>query len=111
MHIVIRLGVVETRVKLERAGLFILPYFPYQRKVFVFVYVSLTIVTRQRLGKRVPLATNTHAIIEELLGASFSMLSMSYERKVCVTAHLPIVARERLGKHVPAATNTHATIE
>jgi hypothetical protein len=38
------------------------------------------IVARQRLGKNVTAATNTHAKIEELLDASFSMRSM-YQRK------------------------------
>jgi hypothetical protein len=42
----------------------------------------LSIVARQRLGKPVPAATNTRAIIEELLDASISMRSMSYHRKV-----------------------------
>jgi hypothetical protein len=32
-----------------------------------------TAVVRKLLGKHVPKATNTHAIIEELLGAMFSM--------------------------------------
>jgi hypothetical protein len=40
------------------------------------------IVARQRLGKNVTAATNTHAKIEELLEASFSMPSVSYQRKV-----------------------------
>jgi hypothetical protein len=43
-------------------------------------------VARQGLGKYVSAATNTHATIEELLGAVFSMGSMSQivcsERKV-----------------------------
>jgi hypothetical protein len=45
------------------------------------VCVSPT-VARQRLGKNVTAATNTHATIEELLDASFSMQSVSYQRKV-----------------------------
>jgi hypothetical protein len=39
------------------------------------------IVARQRLGKNVTVATNTHATLEELLGASFSMRSVSYQGK------------------------------
>jgi hypothetical protein len=39
------------------------------------------IVARQLLGKHVPTATNTHPTIE-LLDASFSMRSVSYQRKV-----------------------------
>jgi hypothetical protein len=44
--------------------------------------VYLPIVVRQWLGKNVTAAMNTHAIIEELLDASFSMQFMSYQRKV-----------------------------
>jgi hypothetical protein len=39
-----------------------------------------TAIARQRLGKHVPAATNTHATIEEMLNASFSMRSVSYQR-------------------------------
>jgi hypothetical protein len=39
-----------------------------------------TMVTRQRLGKDVTAATNTHAAIEELLDTSFSIQSV-YQRK------------------------------
>jgi hypothetical protein len=35
------------------------------------------------VGEHVPAATNTHAIIEELLDASFSIRSVSYQRGVC----------------------------
>jgi hypothetical protein len=35
------------------------------------------IVAKQRLSKNVKAGTNTHATIEELLDASFSMLSVS----------------------------------
>jgi hypothetical protein len=41
-----------------------------------------TIVARQRLGKHVTAEKNTHAIIEELLDASFSLRSVSYQRQV-----------------------------
>jgi hypothetical protein len=37
---------------------------------------------RQRLGKHVP-AQRIHTTIEELLDASFSVLSVSYQRRVC----------------------------
>jgi hypothetical protein len=40
-----------------------------------------SIVARERLDKNVIAATNTHAIIEELLDASFSMWYVSYQRK------------------------------
>jgi hypothetical protein len=39
------------------------------------------IVARQRLGKNVIAATNTHETIEELFDAPFSMRSVSYEGK------------------------------
>jgi hypothetical protein len=39
------------------------------------------IVAGQRLGKKIPAARNTHTTIE-LLAASFSMLSVSYQRKI-----------------------------
>jgi hypothetical protein len=46
------------------------------------LYVCICIATRQRLGKHVTAATNTDATIEELLNASFSMPSVSYQWKV-----------------------------
>jgi hypothetical protein len=39
------------------------------------------IVARQRLGRKVTAVTNTHATIEELLDASFSMWPASYQGK------------------------------
>jgi hypothetical protein len=39
------------------------------------------IVARQRLGSNVTAVTNTHATIEELMGASFSMWPVSYQEK------------------------------
>jgi hypothetical protein len=38
------------------------------------------VVGRQRLGRNVTAVTNTHATIEELLDASFSMWPVSYQR-------------------------------
>jgi hypothetical protein len=46
------------------------------------VSVGPPIVTRQRLGKYVPAATNTRATGEELLDAVFSMPSVSYHHVV-----------------------------
>jgi hypothetical protein len=43
------------------------------------------IVARQRLGKNLTVAMNTHATIEELLDASFSMRSVSCEEKVAIS--------------------------
>jgi hypothetical protein len=40
------------------------------------------VVARLRLGKNVIAATNTHATAEGLLDTSFTMLSMSYRRKI-----------------------------
>jgi hypothetical protein len=42
----------------------------------VYLYVDPSIIARQRLGKNVNSAKNTHATIEELLVASFSMRSV-----------------------------------
>jgi hypothetical protein len=42
---------------------------------------NLPIVARQRLGRNVTAVTNTHATIEELLDASFSMWPVSYQGK------------------------------
>jgi hypothetical protein len=66
------------------------------------------IVVRQQLGKHVPAATNTKTI-KGLLG-TFSLRTLSYQRKVHVCVSL-IIVRERLCKHVPAATNTKTTKE
>jgi hypothetical protein len=46
------------------------------------LYVYPSIAARQRLDNNVSAATNTHAAIEELLDASFSVRSVSYQRKV-----------------------------
>jgi hypothetical protein len=40
------------------------------------------IVGRQQLSKSITAATNTHTTVEELLYASFSMLSIFYQGKV-----------------------------
>jgi hypothetical protein len=45
-------------------------------------YVYPPIVARQRLGKRVTAATNTHATVKELLDASFYMRFVRYKTKV-----------------------------
>jgi hypothetical protein len=49
----------------------------------------------------------THATIEELSDASFSMRSVSYQRRVCGSVYTLLVARQRLGKHAPAATKNY----
>jgi hypothetical protein len=58
---------------------------PSHQSVCLYLYPPL--VARQQLGKKVKAETNTHATIEELvdsdgLDASFSMQSVSYQRKV-----------------------------
>jgi hypothetical protein len=39
-------------------------------------------VVRQHFGKHFPVATNTHAIIQEFFNTSISMLSVSYQRRI-----------------------------
>jgi hypothetical protein len=46
------------------------------------LYLYHLTVAKQRLGKNVTSATNTHAVIAELLDLSFSIWSLSYQRKV-----------------------------
>jgi hypothetical protein len=48
----------------------------------VCLYVYPLIVARQKLGKNVKAATNTHVTIEELLDTSFSLRSVSCQRNV-----------------------------
>jgi hypothetical protein len=59
------------------------------------------IVARQRLGKHVPAATNTHN--RRIVGLWFFVRSVSYGLDPWV--YPLIVAKKRLGKHVPAAKN------
>jgi hypothetical protein len=72
-----------------RAVQSLLAYFRYVEKIKVVLWDHLTVCvsvfvspSRQRLGKHVPAATNTHATTEELLYALFSMPSFSYQRKL-----------------------------
>jgi hypothetical protein len=46
--------------------------------IYIYIYIYTRIIDRHRLGKIVTPATNTHAIIEELLGASFYVRSVSH---------------------------------
>jgi hypothetical protein len=57
---------------------------PSHQSVCLNVYPP--IVSRQRLGKNVTAAMNTHATIAELLGASFSMRSVSYQGKYAISS-------------------------
>lgn len=49
----------------------------------VCLYEYSPIVVRQRLGKNISEATNTHAKAEYLLDAAFSLRSVSYQGRVC----------------------------
>jgi hypothetical protein len=60
---------------------------PFHQSVCLYMYPL--IVAREQLGKNVIAATNTHATIQELLDASFSMLSVLYKRKVRMLLVLP----------------------
>jgi hypothetical protein len=47
---------------------------------------SPPIVARQRLGRNVTAVTNSHATIEELLDASYSMWPVSYQGKYAISS-------------------------
>jgi hypothetical protein len=47
----------------------------------VCLHVYPSIVARQQLGKSVPRAINIHATMEQLLNASFSIRSLSYQSR------------------------------
>jgi hypothetical protein len=53
---------------------------PFHQTVSLYEYSS--IVARQRLGQKVTSTTNTHGTVEEWLDASFTIRSMSYQRRV-----------------------------
>jgi hypothetical protein len=55
---------------------------PSEPRILTMSPISLVYVPTERLGTNVTAATNTHATKEELLDASFSKRSVSYERKV-----------------------------
>jgi hypothetical protein len=57
---------------------------PSHQSVCLYVYTS--IVARQWLSKNVTVAMNTHATIEGLLDALFSVWSMSYEGKQAISS-------------------------
>jgi hypothetical protein len=48
----------------------------------VGLYVYPSIIARQRIDKNFIAESNIHATIEELLNASFSIRTVSYQRKV-----------------------------
>jgi hypothetical protein len=51
------------------------------KNLLIAVRKNPLIVARQRLGRNVIAVTNTHATIEELLDASYSMWPVSYQGK------------------------------
>jgi hypothetical protein len=57
-------------------------YFLNHAHQSVYLYVYPSFVARQRLGKNFTAPTNTHTTVEEWFAASFSILSVSYQRKV-----------------------------
>jgi hypothetical protein len=59
---------------------------------------------RKRLHTNINAATDTRATIEELLDASFSMWSVSYQSRVCGSVNVSSYRCWQLGKHVPAPT-------
>jgi hypothetical protein len=63
------------------------------------------IVARQRIGKNVTAETNTPNN-KELLDASVSIRTVSYERRVCGPVYIsPNVAMQQPSKMIPAAKN------
>jgi hypothetical protein len=80
-------------------------YYSYRFKATARLKLFLHSVLGNGLLNTFPLQ-RIHAIVEELFDASFSIRSVSYQRRVCGSVCVSsIVARRRLGKHVPAATN------
>jgi hypothetical protein len=64
-------------------GMYIMSLEPISAAYFINPsHQSVCIVARQRLGKNVTVATNTHAAIEERVKALFSMPIVSYQREV-----------------------------
>jgi hypothetical protein len=61
--------------------------------VSLCVYNVAATVSRQWLDKNVTAVTNTHIIIEELLGESFSMRSVSFKNKECGLIIIIIIIR------------------
>jgi hypothetical protein len=74
--ILMKLGMYIMTPEPTSTGCFINPF--HQS---VCLYIQPIITVRQRPGKNVTATTNTHAMIEELLDASFSMESVSYRGK------------------------------
>jgi hypothetical protein len=66
----------------------------------------LPTVARQRLGRHVPMATNTRNSRRIVGGFVFCTVLVVSKESLRVCLYLPTVARQRLGRHVPMATNT-----
>jgi hypothetical protein len=58
-------------------------YFLHPSHQSVCLYAYSPTVARHRLGKKVTSATKTHAAIEKRLDMSYSVRSVSYQRKGC----------------------------
>jgi hypothetical protein len=68
-----------------KRGTYIMAPEPTSKACFINSPITLcqyVYVPRQRLAKSVTAAKNIHATMKELFGSSFSMLSMSYQKKV-----------------------------
>jgi hypothetical protein len=68
------------------------------------VRLLLHVVARQQLSKDI-VATNTHATLEEILDASFSVQSVD------MSVYPHIISRQWLSKYFSMTRNTHATTE
>jgi hypothetical protein len=63
----------------------------------------------QRLGKQVPAPADA-VTTEELLDDSFSVQSVTYQRRVCESVVYPLIdVNQRLGKQVPVASDAATT--
>jgi hypothetical protein len=67
-----------------KPGMYVMAPEPILMEYFInlCMYVYHPIIASQRFSKNVTAAMNTHATIEELLDASFSMRLVSFQRKV-----------------------------
>jgi hypothetical protein len=65
-----------------KLGMYIVATKPMSTAYFINPSRHSAVVSRQRLGKNVTAASNTHAAIEELLDASSYTESVSYQRKI-----------------------------
>jgi hypothetical protein len=75
------------------------------------------IIARQWLSRNVTVVTNTHATIEELLDASFSMWPMSYQGKYAISSSQNFLVSPVSDEHknlinsCSVALNLHSSME